>query len=81
MDNPSIFFLREDERQSMLVVFNWTDTANSHTLSLREMGYSAKGSIDATDIFHPERKVNISGHRLQIDEQAPHSASARSRRR
>ncbi len=70
---PSIFFLREDERQSMLVVFNWTDTANSHTLSLREMGYSAKGSIDATDIFHPERKVNISGDRLQIDEQAPHS--------
>ena len=70
---PSIFFLREDDRQSMLVVFNWTDTANSHTLPLREVGFSPKGSISVTDIFHPERKVNISGDSLQIDGQAPHS--------
>jgi alpha-galactosidase len=70
---PSIFFLREDDRQSMLVVFNWTDTVNSHTLSLREMGYSPKGNISVADIFHPERKVNISGDNLQIDGQAPHS--------
>jgi alpha-galactosidase len=70
---PSIFFLREDERQSMLIVFNWTDTANSHTLSLREMGFLPKGSIDATDLFAPERKVDVSGDRLQINGQAPHS--------
>jgi len=70
---PSIFFLREDNRQSMLVVFNWTDTSNSHTLSLREIGFSPKGGICATDIFHPERKVSISGDNLKIDGQAPHS--------
>ena len=70
---PSIFFLREDERQSMLVVFNWTDTTNSHTLPLREMGFSPKGSISVSDIFHSERKVNVSGDSLQIDGQAPHS--------
>jgi hypothetical protein len=70
---PSIFFLREDDRQSMLVVFNWTDTANSHTLSLREMGFSPKGNISVADIFHPERKVNISGDNLHIDAQASHS--------
>jgi hypothetical protein len=70
---PSIFFLREDERQSMLAVFNWTDTPNSHTLPLRAMGFSPKGSISATDIFHSERRVNVSGDNLQIDGQASHS--------
>ena len=70
---PSIFSLREDDRQSMLVVFNWTDTENSQTLSLREIGLSPKGGVSATDIFHPERKINMSGDSLQIDGQAPHS--------
>ncbi|MGC1361966.1 MAG: PKD domain-containing protein [Silvibacterium sp.] len=70
---PSIFFLREDDRQSMLVVFNWTDTTNSHTLSLRETGFSSKGNVSALDIFNPGRKVKISGDSLQINGQAPHS--------
>jgi hypothetical protein len=57
----------------MLVVFNWTNTENSQTLSLREIGLSPKGGVSATDIFHPERKINMSGDSLQIDGQAPHS--------
>ena len=28
---PSIFFLREDPRQAILTVFNWTNTTRSHT--------------------------------------------------
>jgi hypothetical protein len=72
-DQPSIFFLREDDRQSMLAVFNWTDSKISHTLSLREIGFSSRGNISATDLFETERKVNIAGDTLKIDEQAPHS--------
>jgi hypothetical protein len=31
---PSIFFLREDPCQSILVVFNWTEPPHSHTIKL-----------------------------------------------
>lgn len=70
---PSVFLLREDQRQSMLAVFNWTDGPRSHDLNLRELGISASGPIGALDVFHHERSVRLAGELLQIDEQAPHS--------
>src|SRR5262249_44263547 len=35
---PSLFFLREDARQSMLAVFNWTKQTRSHALPLVHLG-------------------------------------------
>ncbi len=31
---PSIYFLREDDRQSMLAVYNWSEKPRSRTLKL-----------------------------------------------
>lgn len=70
---PSVFLLREDARQSMVAVFNWTDGARSHALRLSTFGYSANESISGTDVFHPGRKVEISGGILRITNQPPHS--------
>jgi alpha-galactosidase len=70
---PSIFFLREDNRQSMLAVFNWTDAKSSHTLPLRELGLLPKGSVVASDVFDPARKVDLAQGALHINGQAPHS--------
>ena len=70
---PSIFFLREDRRQSILAVFNWTDGPRSHNLDLKQFGFVANGRIEALDLFRHKRSVTMAGGRLQIFEQAPHS--------
>jgi alpha-galactosidase len=35
---PSIFLLKEDARQSILTIFNWTDAAHQRTLNLSDLG-------------------------------------------
>ena len=70
---PSIFFLQEDARQAMLAVFNWTDAARSHSLSLGMVKFPPSARIAATDVFEPNRAVEIQGGKLIITGQAPHS--------
>jgi len=41
-EQPSIFYLREDSRQSILSVFNWTGKRRRHRLILAEFGHSAR---------------------------------------
>ena len=49
---PSIFILREDQRQAILTVFNWTNTARSHTLKLADLGLPAGHTFVATDVLN-----------------------------
>jgi hypothetical protein len=70
-EQPSIFFLREDDRQSMLVIFNWTESPHSHKLTLADLGFAAKGEATASDVLHPERMLNTENGVLSIDDQAP----------
>ena len=71
-EQPSIFFLQEDKRQSMLVVFNWSENSRSHELKLSELGL-ASNSLAASDVFHQDRQVTLSGGSLQIENQPAHS--------
>jgi hypothetical protein len=34
---PSVYLLKEDRRQAMLTVFNWTEGARSHTFTLADL--------------------------------------------
>jgi alpha-galactosidase len=70
---PSIFFLRESARQSILTVFNWTKSPRSHTLKLADLGLTAGHSFTATDVFDPTAAVSIAGATLQIDNQPAES--------
>ena len=72
-EQPSIFLLEEDRRQSMLAVFNWTQAPRSHQLSFSDLGLRAKDSYTASDVFRQGRSVILANGRLQIDDQAPHS--------
>lgn len=36
-EQPSVFFLRQDQRQSMLAVFNWTEQPRSRAFSLSDL--------------------------------------------
>jgi hypothetical protein len=48
---PSILLLKENPRQQILTVFNWTGETQSHTLSLDALGLKSKTSYKATDVL------------------------------
>lgn len=70
---PSIFVLREDKRQSMLAVFNWTDSPRSHQIALSDLGIKSNGPFTTSDIFRQNRPVTFDQGTLHIDNQEPHS--------
>jgi alpha-galactosidase len=72
-EQPSIFLLHEDKRQSMLAVFNWTESPRSRQFSFSDLGLPAKDSYTASDVFRHDRPTSVVNGVLRIDGQAPHS--------
>jgi alpha-galactosidase len=72
-EQPSIFLLQEAKRQTMLAVFNWTDTASSHVFSLSDLGLSPNHQYRVVDVFRPEEHLSIGGEMLKINKQVSHS--------
>lgn len=70
---PSIFVLREDRRQSMLVVFNWTEQTRSHTLRLADLGLPADGKFLATDVLDARGLVILNGSSVRLADMPRHS--------
>ena len=68
---PSIFFLKEDNRQHILTVFNWTEGPRSHALELSNLGLNANGSYSVTDVLRGG-VVPIQNGAISIN-QPPHS--------
>lgn len=69
---PSIFLLREEPRQSILTVFNWTDQPRSHFLRLADYGL-AGGAIRAYDVLEGGRPVPTLNGVVNLARQKPHS--------
>ena len=72
-EQPSIFLLREDQRQSILAVFNWTERPSSHTLSFSDLKLDAGHSYKLVDSFAPDRPLAMGGETLRLDNQLAHS--------
>lgn len=70
---PSIFVLREDRRQTMVAVFNWTDGARSHSLRLEDLHLPAAGTFKLSDSLHPSDPVPFAGGVIRLQNQPPHS--------
>jgi alpha-galactosidase len=70
---PSVYFLKEDARQSMLAVFNWTEGPRSHTLELSSLGLPPGHPYQAHDVLNADAPVVIEGASLETGPQAPHS--------
>jgi alpha-galactosidase len=70
---PSIFFLREDPRQAMLAVFNWTEQPRSHTFTLAGLKLPADHPFQAFDVLNHDASVDFQGGRLSLDNQPAHS--------
>jgi alpha-galactosidase len=70
---PSIFLLREDQRQAILTVFNWTNAVRSHTLKLADLGLPAGHTFAATDVLNRNAAVALVGGSVQLENQPPQS--------
>jgi hypothetical protein len=68
---PCTFFLREDQRQAILTVFNWTDTVRSHTLRLEDLGLPAGHTFAATDVLNQNETVPLVGGAVRVENQSP----------
>lgn len=72
-EDPSVFFLREDRRQSMLAVFNWTEQSRSHTFTLAGLHLAASHPYQAFDVLNHDTPVQLHGDTLRLENQAPES--------
>ncbi|MGA7383127.1 MAG: PKD domain-containing protein [Terriglobales bacterium] len=72
-EQPSVFVLREDRRQAVLAVFNWTDSARSHQFKLSDLGLPGEHPYSPSDIFRKDRSVFLEHGLIEIENQAPHS--------
>lgn len=70
-EQPSIFYLEEDPRQSILTIFNWTDRSRTHTFDLNQFSLPISGVI-ATDVF-TGKPVEFKNPGSLVVEQPAHS--------
>jgi len=71
-EQPSVFFLKEDSRQSILTVFNWTDKERDHSIDLTDAGLAATGQYNVTDVID-NREIPAPTAGVLAVHQPPHS--------
>jgi hypothetical protein len=71
-EQPSIFFLKENARQSILTVFNWTDKERDHSIDLASAGLPASGKYTITDVLN-DGKSDAPVNGALTFHQPPHS--------
>lgn len=69
---PSIFLLKEDRRQSILTIFNWTKKPREHTIDLSKIGLQANGKYVVLQVFN-KKTVPIRSPEVLTIQQPPHS--------
>jgi hypothetical protein len=69
-EQPSVFLLHEDARQSILAVFNWTEQPKSHRFLLSDLGLAGGRTYDWEDVFEPTRHFSADGDSIQLEQPA-----------
>jgi hypothetical protein len=67
---PSIFLLKENGRQSILTIFNWTEKPRTHSITLASLGLNGKGPYSVSGVF--DKKQFGSANPIAVA-QPPHS--------
>ncbi|MGC2160819.1 MAG: PKD domain-containing protein [Silvibacterium sp.] len=67
---PSIFLLKESQRQSILTVFNWTEKSRTHSFTLAGLGLNGKGPYSVSGAFD---KQQLADANPIVVTQPPHS--------
>jgi alpha-galactosidase len=69
---PSVFLLKENERQSILTVFNWTERERNRPLDFAGLGLKEPGKYQITDVFGDQSCCSVSSQAIDMV-QKPHS--------
>jgi alpha-galactosidase len=72
-EQPSIFLLHEDARQSVLAVFNWTEQARSHSVAISDLQLPEGHRYEVRDVLAMDSAVEFNGATLKLENQPPHS--------
>ncbi len=72
-EQPSVFLLREDQRQSLLTVFNWTEQPSSRTFTFSDLKLPVGHSYKLFDGFAQDQPLAIDNETLRLDNQPAHS--------
>ncbi|MGC1388077.1 MAG: PKD domain-containing protein [Steroidobacteraceae bacterium] len=69
---PSVFLLKENERQAILTIFNWTDGELKRALNLTSLGFKGPGQYQITEAFGDQGCCSDSSGIIHLV-QKPHS--------
>lgn len=69
---PSTFLLRESKRQSILTVFNWTETLRHRHIKFSDLGIGAAKPNKVLDVFDLAQTISESTSAIDLDLR-PHS--------
>ena len=63
---PSIFLLKEDKRQSILTIFNWTEGEQKHTINLTSLGLKETGDYQIAEVFGDQSCCTYSSNTINL---------------
>jgi alpha-galactosidase len=69
---PSVFLLKENGRQAMLTVFNWTEQSRTRAINFGQLGLKEPGKYEIVDAFGDEGCCNVASGSINLI-QKPHS--------
>jgi len=72
-EQPSVFLLHQDQRQSILAVFNWTEQPSSHAFTLSDLNLPAGHSYKLSDSLALDQPLTMDHATLRLDNQPAHS--------
>jgi hypothetical protein len=72
-EQPSIFLLRQDQRQSLLAVFNWTEQPGSHAFAFSDLTLSAGHPYELYDSLANNGPMAIEHETIRLENQPAHS--------
>jgi alpha-galactosidase len=63
---PSIFFLKESPRQSILTVFNWTEQERRHAIALSRLGLPPEAHYRISAVLDPAASATLASGEVQV---------------
>jgi alpha-galactosidase len=69
---PSVFLLKENERQTMLTVFNWTEAQRSRAIDFKSLGLKKPSEYTIVEEFGDQGCCSIASDVIDLVEK-PHS--------
>jgi alpha-galactosidase len=69
---PSIFLLKENARQSILTIFNWTDSERARAVDFARLGLHEPAKYQIADVFGEQNCCTVSPQSIRVV-QKPHS--------